>query len=630
MTAMYQIASGKSPPIGNHITVSDNVTSFISACCAVDPIQRHSVELLLTHPFVNQPYSDDNTQIIISDSEDCTDSDLPSITEEIREIPSPAQSTPSPNIEPNKKTLNPEKGELTFKSRIPILQNRAMKLNVDSPDYPLKKSIEDQVTPSIYRLRKTREHVLMPTNPSPNIVQAPLLTPTPPPGERTNASTKFRKQTSRGQATGSESDSNKSTTPKSLLESPIHHFSDQELSPVNHTHFSPSQSLLRDTSVPQLQSIESLKNDLSPTRSPTKQRMMERSDPQSSGGIQEEGTKPQDIEESLNYTYSEDFECPPSLSDGETVNVKTPDKPTQVQPAGGSQGKGELSPVLSSPHNSAYSPVSKAQQLNHESPDNKKMKKHPRLDSKSAPNREKSDFFDDSDDNVPAILFNGSLMNSKGSLIEVPPLTTPPLSLHFFPQDSTNAMEMMRPAAPLSGEKLNLYSEPAPLSIKKNSSKQSLNRPTNSIQCHQQLKPLRKVTRKFRSRSANPPAICGPSKTILPPMAIQSTNDGRPVSLMRGNVLLSPHLDEQGNPISATPPPSIPLLQLRMIQSAPTVTRSVNLPPILGSQTPSKKLQTENSQQIRKVTKKVPLISLQKKASFEEHEETGGILAPRR
>jgi hypothetical protein len=189
----------------------------------------------------------------------------------------------------------------------------------------------------------------------------------------------------------------------------------------------------------------------------------------------------------------------------------------------------------------------------------------------------------------------------------------------------------MRPAAPLSGEKLNLYSEPAPLIIKKNSSKQSINRPSNSnsLQCNQQLKPLRKVTRKFRSRSANPPAICGPSKLLLPPMAIQSTNDARPVSLMRGSMLLSPHLDEQGNPISATPPPSIPLLQLRMIQSAPTVTRSVNLPPILGSQTPSKKLQTENGHQVRKVLKKVTLMSLKKKASFEEYEESGGILAPR-
>jgi hypothetical protein len=94
-------------------------------------------------------------------------------------------------------------------------------------------------------------------------------------------------------------------------------------------------------------------------------------------------------------------------------------------------------------------------------------------------------------------------------------------------------------------------------------------------------------------------------------------------------MLLSPHLDEQGNPISATPPPLIPLLQLRMIQSAPTVTRSVNLPPILGSQTPSKKLQTENGHQVRKVLKKVTLMSLKKKASFEEYEESGGILAPR-
>jgi serine/threonine protein kinase len=445
MTAMYQIANGKSPPIGNHITVSDNVTSFISACCAVDPMQRHSVELLLTHPFVNQPYSDDNTQIIIPDGEDCTDSDLPSITEEVREIPSPSKLSPSPNTEqqPMKKIGNPEKGELTFKSRIPILQNRAIKVNVDSPDYPVKKSMEEQVTPSIYRPRKTRELSTNPSPnivqaPSPNIIQAPILTPTPPAGVKTNASTKFRKQTSRGQVTGTsnESDSNKSVTQKSPMQSPVHHFSDQELSPVNHTHFSPSQSILRETSVPQLQSIESLKNDFGQTSSPVKQ-PMEPHDVQSNSDpnpiIQEVGSNSQAIEESLNYTYSEDFECEPCVTDRVAINAKTPEKEIQQQSVSGSREETELKASISPPQNSVYSPVSKVQQLNHESPDNKNLKKNPRFNSKSAPNREKSDFLDESDDNVSAILINGSLMNSRGSLIEVFYLQLLTLPPHFSP-----------------------------------------------------------------------------------------------------------------------------------------------------------------------------------------------------
>jgi hypothetical protein len=147
----------------------------------------------------------------------------------------------------------------------------------------------------------------------------------------------------------------------------------------------------------------------------------------------------------------------------------------------------------------------------------------------------------------------------------------------------------------------------------------------------QLLKPLRKFSRKYRSRSANPPSISGPSKVLLPPMVTHQSCDGRPVSL-RAVTGGGPIHENESQPIQcdeqSNPSPTVPLLQLRMIQSAPTVTRSVNLPPILGSKTPSKKLQTDSAQ-MRKVTKRVALVSLQKKASFEEHEQTGGILAPR-
>lgn len=109
-------------------------------------------------------------------------------------------------------------------------------------------------------------------------------------------------------------------------------------------------------------------------------------------------------------------------------------------------------------------------------------------------------------------------------------------------------------------------------------------------------------------------------------MAVHRSADGRPSSLIRGTSENHPPLSEGLN--VPAPPPIIPQLQLRLIQSAPTVTRSVNLPPIVGSKTPSKPTQSDGSH--RKLTKKSPSASIKKKASYEEYEENGGILAPRR
>lgn len=249
----------------------------------------------------------------------------------------------------------------------------------------------------------------------------------------------------------------------------------------------------------------------------------------------------------------------------------------------------------------------------------------------------------------------------------------------------------MRPIAPLSSEKLNLCSDSSTSSIKSSDSKKSLKNVTNSTDWkHKPLKPIHKVTRKYRSRSANPPS--GPSKVVLPPMivnqssgssALSSINashipNGRPVSLMRGSILTNNPLSSNisGNPTALnnsngegnllnqiTTTPVVPQLQLRMIQSAPTVSRSVNLPPILQSKTPSKKLQSHispnhNSNNPQTITstptpttttilpnphvtptkssknsqfnKQTLLTPIEKKESYEEYEETGGILAPRK
>lgn len=389
MTAMYQIASGKSPPIGSHISVSDNVKSFIVACCAVDPLQRLSAEELLLHPFVNQSWSDDHTLIIIPDSDD---PDLPSINED-RDSPSPQKPSPSPQQDLESKKTGA--AEQTFKSRIPVLQSRGMKVHVDSPDLH-KKSLDEQATPSIYKIRKIREPAAA-NNFSPNNFQPSIITPTPPTSERTNSSAKFRKQTSRGSAPTNESDSNLSTTPANVLGSPIHHFSDHELSPVNQEHMNTTSDLLRDSSVPDLLPAVFSNSVVG------KQHIEGLTAEQSQPSLEhKESIESQGIEESLNYTYSEEFfdsqEC-------DTVAATSLSK---------LENKLEHLP---SPNNLVYGnddniqiPISS---------NSKTPKKELRFDPSTAPNREKPDLLDDSDDNVQALLINGSLMNSKGSIIQV-------------------------------------------------------------------------------------------------------------------------------------------------------------------------------------------------------------------
>jgi hypothetical protein len=51
MTAMYHIASGKSPPLSKEYA-SDIAINFVQTCCNVDPDSRPTVEDLLKHPFV--------------------------------------------------------------------------------------------------------------------------------------------------------------------------------------------------------------------------------------------------------------------------------------------------------------------------------------------------------------------------------------------------------------------------------------------------------------------------------------------------------------------------------------------------------------------------------------------------
>lgn len=391
MTAMYQIASGKSPPISSNVNVSNMVHSFIAACCAVDPTQRLAVEELLLHPFVNQSYSDDHTLIVIPDGEDCVDPDLPSINEDAKESPSSQMQSPTKQDIEQKK-LTP--GEQTFRSRIPVLQSRGMKLHVDSPDIQ-KKPLEEQDTPSLFKSRKIREPV-PPHNFSPNTFQPSILTPTPPTSEKGNSSAKFRKQTSRGLSNPlSESDSNKSATPKNILESPIHHFSDTELSPVNQENMNTPSSLIRESSVPKLLSVETLKQEVYEEQIdvPSNNRSL----------MAQEITDSQIPKESLKLASSDESILDPKDPTHDSINTL-------------SLLNEHSQDIISTQQNPMKSPL---QSVASPSSTKTERKKELRFDTLTTLSREKSDILEESDDNIPALLINGSLMNSKGSIVEV-------------------------------------------------------------------------------------------------------------------------------------------------------------------------------------------------------------------
>jgi serine/threonine protein kinase len=59
MTAMYQIASGKIPPLPE--SASEEARAFVCNCCASDPDMRPSVSELINHPFVSKYVSRDSS-----------------------------------------------------------------------------------------------------------------------------------------------------------------------------------------------------------------------------------------------------------------------------------------------------------------------------------------------------------------------------------------------------------------------------------------------------------------------------------------------------------------------------------------------------------------------------------------
>ncbi|CAN0143981.1 unnamed protein product, partial [Scytosiphon promiscuus] len=50
MAAMYKISEGGKPPLNRY--VSQEAASFMAACMATDPSQRHTVKQLMEHPFL--------------------------------------------------------------------------------------------------------------------------------------------------------------------------------------------------------------------------------------------------------------------------------------------------------------------------------------------------------------------------------------------------------------------------------------------------------------------------------------------------------------------------------------------------------------------------------------------------
>mmetsp|Transcript_5045 Transcript_5045/g.7708 ORF Transcript_5045/g.7708 Transcript_5045/m.7708 type:complete len:769 (-) Transcript_5045:242-2548(-) len=198
----------------------------------------------------------------------------------------------------------------------------------------------------------------------------------------------------------------------------------------------------------------------------------------------------------------------------------------------------------------------------------------------------------------------------------------------------------LRPIAPLSSQKLSLCSEPSTggvhmtkgksksglLLVKKDAYPVHLKHGTlahsnHALHIHphdkhqlnsKPLKPLRKRT-KLRSKSAN--VSGGGSSIALPPM------------------------ERQPNALRALKNPMIPQLQLRVIQSAPSVSRSVNLPPILSSKTPNKLQSTAHNSYSKckrsHATSSSPrhlgtLGSQGLTGVCKMEDEKGGILAPRK
>jgi hypothetical protein len=193
MTAMYQIAGGKSPPIADDIPISSHAREFVSLCCAVEPNDRPSVEELLQHCFILQGEDDRESMCC-----QVLDKTLPSLKDERMSGTSPLSgllSSPpldSDEITQTEDSINSDLDQLPPPSRHIsegqlLLQklNRivVIDVNANSPhdeascSSSSSISLQDQATPVVHQTRKSRSG----SNPvalQPVSRGSPLLPPT--------------------------------------------------------------------------------------------------------------------------------------------------------------------------------------------------------------------------------------------------------------------------------------------------------------------------------------------------------------------------------------------------------------------------------------------------------------------
>jgi serine/threonine protein kinase len=191
MTAMYQIAGGKSPPISDDISASPFLREFVSLCCALEPNDRPTVEELLRHSFISECC--DNRQLMCNQVANKSDA-IPQKEENVRSTsPSlPLQSSDSSEklslpVQPTDSVPRMSEGQLLLQKLNRVV---AIDINANS-DQPLQDEVttmQNQITPVVHQTRKRRTSStpvsINVANPSRN---SPLLPPTGKKNEKKNS-----------------------------------------------------------------------------------------------------------------------------------------------------------------------------------------------------------------------------------------------------------------------------------------------------------------------------------------------------------------------------------------------------------------------------------------------------------
>mmetsp|Transcript_8506 Transcript_8506/g.12696 ORF Transcript_8506/g.12696 Transcript_8506/m.12696 type:complete len:852 (-) Transcript_8506:111-2666(-) len=636
MTAMYHIANGMSPPLKD-VPVSDQAKDFVAACTTVDPCERPSVDELLRHPFLAS----------------CSAGQLLSLesggeTSDVREDQDDESLPPSPPPEEANKSGDDDIGTLgrTF---------------IDTQISPCE--VLEAVAPDENNIDIQEVHGL------------PIQTK-----PETSAQSKTIIIENKGNPSQTVQSQPKTSAPG---DSAISINTGDDLSQMG----SSSLELLQAQSTPQMHKTRKTRNNQAAggvcdrARVDTSGHNAKKQQPKLPPSISKGTTTQQTQQHSTQSPASPRDRKPPVKQS--SVRLRNQGSENSVQDMGVEDRSSEVfndgnvsnailagSPApTASPALSAVTPVPRSgmtdgeigtlvdslqkklsdltthgetmlqDQQNHrrqqddkddckeiEGNIRKKNERTIRFESHTAPNRESSSLITDSGDEGEY----AEERNEECKLDEFDGTET----------DSTNrtVSTSLRPIAPLSSQKLSLCTESSGsslLSTQKGKGKQgpvlvkkdvysvplkqaNLSHNHHALHPHDKhqlnskpLKSLRKKTN-LRSKSAN--IAGGGSSVVLPPM------------------------ERQPSALRALKNPMIPQLQLRVIQSAPSVSRSLNLPPIMSSKTPNKLQSTSHSTHNKlkhgntafSSPSPLGMVLSQGLTGVCKDEEEGGILAPRK